>query len=111
MHVMYVILNGKATMAYMSRSATIEEIVIIYEYIRKLMPDLSIKLDRVSIDSKLYDGIFVSTKIDKEAYTILIGLLYTKAAILGLIDNDGSLNVNMAIIKSNKSKNIVLYFT
>jgi hypothetical protein len=95
----------------MARSATFEEITEIYEYIRRFMPDLSLKEDRICVDDMLYDGIFISTKIDRDDIQILTGLLYTKAATLGLLDHDGSININMVAVKIDKIKNIVLYFT
>ena len=95
----------------MPKSATPEEINIIFEYIRKLMPDLELRIDRISVDDILYEGIFISTKIDRETSLILTGLVYLKANSLGLVDPNGSMNINMVATRINNNKNIVLYFT
>ena len=95
----------------MSRSATPEEIGTIFEYIREMMPDLALRLDRICVNDSIYEGMFLSTRINAEDSIILNGLLFLKARDLGLIDKDGYVNVSMTVVKINNVRNIVLYFT
>lgn len=96
---------------YGVRETTKEDVMDILAYLLRHMPDLKLSLDKIQRAGKTFPAITIpASQMDKETSQILTGLVFKKCSELGLVNRDGSANIDTASKKVKKDKLVVLFF-
>lgn len=96
---------------YDVRAATREDTMDIMAYVLKHMPDLKLSLDRIRKQEETFPAITIpASQMDRETSQIMTGLIFKRCNELGLVSEDGSMNVDTTSKKTKNDKLVVLFF-